>query len=679
MTDPNQKQTVPPITSKGNQLLIPGLKFGDYKIVKLLGRSLMGEVYQAQHIEENDFFVIKVLFEETTSGSTKENIDSYIKDLDVIKSVNHTNIVMIRSYSDDQGSLWIVLENFKGVNTKNGPALSMLDYVLSRDGTFPEEKIVEYLIQVLEGLSFLHKKGIVHGNLKPQNILMTPDGVVLSDFGLMKLYGENRLKAEIEEMEEYQKSLLNRHPTLPPIPIESQENSKVNKSKLYREAIRYLSPEQKSGNCATIQSDIYSVALIGYFMLTKRFPSDYKPPSELDIKINAGWDEWFKKALSTDSQGRYNSAAAMIKGIPLLKEVIQKRKKNVGKKSIVRGSTSYAASRLGETPMIDPGGAVLRAQWLENLMAYLTRKGAKIAIPAIVVLAIAVSYFVGKINTNKEHVYPAIEQNWIVPSVGMEMIWIPAGTFVMGSPDTEEGHKSDESPQVEVNLSTGFWMGKFEVTQSQYKKLTRSSPSNFSKAGSNAPVENVNWSDALQYCLKLTHQEREEGRLQKGYRYSLPTEAQWEYACRSGIRLPIYTGDFTVDGIYSSPELSVVAWYGGNSGVDYPGGEDSTNWPEKQIRHESAGTHRVGEKLPNSFGLYDMLGNVAEWCYDWYGSYEGNSVVDYKGPKNGESKVYRGGSWSSTARLCRSATRKNSAPGEKLTNVGFRVVLVPAK
>ena len=208
--------------------------------------------------------------------------------------------------------------------------------------------------------------------------------------------------------------------------------------------------------------------------------------------------------------------------------------------------------------------------------------------------------------------------------------YCPPGTFTMGSPTTEEGRKGNETRH-EVTLTKGFWMMETEVTQKQWKAVMGTNSSEFK--GDDLPVETVTWNDCQEFCKKCT---------QLGLPVQLPTEAQWEYACRAG-----------TTGAYAG-SLDEMAWYGSNS---------------------ASKTYPVGTKKPNAWGLYDMHGNVWEWCADWDGSYPSGSVTDPAGPSDGSLRVYRGGSWSSDAGDCRSACRFYCVPGDRDSRLGFRGVL----
>lgn len=233
--------------------------------------------------------------------------------------------------------------------------------------------------------------------------------------------------------------------------------------------------------------------------------------------------------------------------------------------------------------------------------------------------------------------------------ISMEFVRIPSGMFTMGSPRTEKHRELDESPLTEVTISKRFLLGKYEVTQAQWKALMDTNPSRFK--GDQLPVERVSWNLAVTFCERLTERERAAGRLPDGYVFALPTEAQREYACRAGTQTRFHYGD---DPDYL--HLPQYAWYWTNSGSK---------------------THPVGEKEPNVWGLYDMYGNVWEWCQDVYvNAYPGGSVMDPLGPETGAVRVIRGGGWEDFHRDCRSACRLRAWPGNGFSYIGFRVAVI---
>jgi formylglycine-generating enzyme required for sulfatase activity len=246
------------------------------------------------------------------------------------------------------------------------------------------------------------------------------------------------------------------------------------------------------------------------------------------------------------------------------------------------------------------------------------------------------------------------------------LVFIPPGTFRMGSPTNELDRWDNEGPQTAVTISRGFWMGQYEVTQREYLAVMGSNPSYFNgdrtPEGLNygidlsRPVEQVSWDDATNYCARLTQQERAAERIPTNCAYRLPTEAEWEYACRAWTSTPFIYGD---DSGYTN--LTNYAWYGDNS--------DST-------------THPVGQKLPNLWGLYDILGNVYEWCQDWWSeSLPGRIALDPQGPATGSFRVFRGGGWGCGPLGFGSARRIISGFPNcwDHASIGIRVLLAPGQ
>ncbi|MCB9913184.1 MAG: formylglycine-generating enzyme family protein [Planctomycetes bacterium] len=279
------------------------------------------------------------------------------------------------------------------------------------------------------------------------------------------------------------------------------------------------------------------------------------------------------------------------------------------------------------------------AQWTPATEVVMSGLRENLTIPALAAET-------GKVFYRARRLYSGTEQP--VNPAPDRLAWIPPGTFLMGSPSTEPGRYYDEGPRTEVTISRGFWMGKHEVTQREYQERMGTNPSSFT-GDLDRPVEGVTWHDAVAFCVALTQAEQEAGRLPTGYEYRLPSEAQWEYACRAGTTTRFGFAETGAD-------LAQYAWYSGNS---------------------NGMPHAVGRKLPNAWGLYDMHGNVWEWCGDRYAtSYPGGTVTDPLGPDSGSSRVNRGGSWYNAAYNCRSALRFNDLPSRRYSDLGFRVALV---
>ena len=234
----------------------------------------------------------------------------------------------------------------------------------------------------------------------------------------------------------------------------------------------------------------------------------------------------------------------------------------------------------------------------------------------------------------------------IVNSIGMKFVYIQPGDFMMGSPSGEKKRNSNER-QHKVTLTKGFYMGVTEVTQRQWKAVMGSNPSNFK--GDDLPVEQVSWNYCQEFIKKLNSQEG-------GNKYRLPTEAEWEYACRAGTTTPFFTGE-----CISTDQ------------ANYRGNFPMPGCSKGMYRRK---TLKVASFSPNAWGLYDMHGNVWEWCEDWYGDYPSGHVTDPEGPSSGSSPVLRGGSWSDKASRLRSALRYGVDPDFRNHLLGFRVVRV---
>jgi len=253
-----------------------------------------------------------------------------------------------------------------------------------------------------------------------------------------------------------------------------------------------------------------------------------------------------------------------------------------------------------------------------------------------------------------------------VEGVQQRMRWIPPGRFLMGSPPTEAGRYEGEGPQHWVTITKGYWLGETPVTQALWRAVMKSNPSYFKS--DDRPVEQVSWDDCQQFITRLN-------RSLEDFETRLPTEAEWERACRAGTTAATWVGDLTLRGEYDAPELDTIAWYGGNSGVgfDLDNGYDSSGWPEKQHPDTPAGTHPVGRLQANPYGLHDMLGNVYEWCQGALYPYASESAEDPMPPDQGSYRVTRGGSWLSYARLVRAAHRSASPRGLADDFLGFRL------
>jgi sulfatase modifying factor 1 len=236
--------------------------------------------------------------------------------------------------------------------------------------------------------------------------------------------------------------------------------------------------------------------------------------------------------------------------------------------------------------------------------------------------------------------FAKLGDSFTISDLGLEMLWVKHGTFTMGSP-VSEAERDDDEIQNQVTLTKGFYLGKYEVTQAQWERVMGNNPS-YSK-GADRPVEQVSWNDAVEFCKKLTEMEKKAGRVPQGMSYQLPTEAQWEYACRAGTTTRYSWGDSI----------------------------SSKNASYDRYLHEE--TTPVGKYPANPWGFHDIHGNVWEWCSDWYGGYPSGSVTNPIGQASGWYRVKRGGSWIHDGAYLRSANREDNSPSRRIIYIGFRV------
>jgi formylglycine-generating enzyme required for sulfatase activity len=256
--------------------------------------------------------------------------------------------------------------------------------------------------------------------------------------------------------------------------------------------------------------------------------------------------------------------------------------------------------------------------------------------------------------------------SFAIQGIEQRLRWIPPGTFQMGSPTDEAGRQDHEGPAHPVTLSRGFWLGEVPVTQALWTAVMGDNPSHF--VDPHRPVERVAFAEAARFAWELGEITEDD--------WTLPTEARWEYACRAGTTTPAWTGTPRVLGRNHAPALDAIAWYAGNSGVGYAHETHvpSAAWPQTQYAHTRAGTRVVGQKAPNPFGLYDMLGNVWEWCRDrWAEGYSAAAVIDPQGPREGQERVTRGGSFLSEAAFVRAACRASLDADMRTAYTGFRI------
>ena len=462
-----------------------------------------------------------------------------------------------------------------------------LQQELEESGAFDESQILELLKSLLPVLEFIHSNQVIHRDIKPENIIRKSSP--LGKRGDIVLVDFGAAK----------------YATMTALAVTGTVIGSAG----------YVAPEQAVGK-ATFSSDIYSLGVTCIHLLTGVEPFDLFDVSESDWV----WRDYLKSSVSDE-----------------LGEILDK---------MIVGATKKRFKNVGEIlSIIQPTSQPLKPNSPPQKSQPSTGESEKGELFTFEVVTVNISGYIT--HRTQGSARQKIED--LGNGIKLEMVYIPGGSFLMGSPDNEEGRGASESPQHKVTLEP-FYMSKYPITQEQYLTIMGKNPSQFK--GGNRPVERVSWYDAKEFCQKLS--------IKTGKVYILPSESQWEYACRVGTTTPFYFGETITS------EL-----------VNYDGNYPYAYAPKEKYRQE---TTDVGTFPPNAFGLYNMHGNVWEWCLDfWHDNYNGAPTDGsaWKTGGNNSRLLLRGGSWGSISSNCRSARRYFSNADNLDNNKGFRIVWSP--
>ena len=627
--------------------LQPGstLQNGEYQIQRKLGQGGFGITYLALQRSLNRKVVVKEFFmdgycsrEEHTHRMTlatssdpklvSSYYDKFLKEARHIAQLEHPNIVSIISVFEENSTAYYVMKY-----APNGS----LEEKVRRKGHLSEAEATHYILKVAKALRFVHQHKMMHLDVKPANILLSVnDEPLLIDFGLSKQYDYSTGKATSHT----------------PIGI---SNGYAPIEQYDPEAAGIFSPEM----------DIYSLGATFFNLLTGITPQHASiwanngiPVQELHAKnVSQRAISVIFKAMEPLRKDRLHDMDSFIN--LLEKEPEQEPSEQPATQQISQPYTVQTIISEGTAPAAvvqhkEQGGVQPQPQpkqshtpVLEKKRTFWARFGVALSVIVIVIVIIVATVFM--MNKNKPGGGPDISAEipvtvvWTNETMTFEangvsftMIPVEGGTFTMGDTWEMEDAEDKERPSHQVTLSS-YYIGETEVTQALWKAVMGKNPSLFE--GDNLPVENVSWDDCQTFISKLN--------ALTGKNFRLPTEAEWEFAARGGNqnRHRQYSGSNRIDD---------VAWYWDNSGEE---------------------THPVKTKQPNELGIYDMTGNVKEWCQDWYGSYSSDAQTNPTGASSGYGRVCRGGCWGGSPEYSRSSYRDDSSPDYFCNLLGLRLVL----
>ena len=647
-----------------------GISIEEYLVVDTIGAGGFGQVLLALQQPIGMKTALKLIHADGALGDRAQMmLDKFEGEARALAALNHPNIVRLLKYGLWQGRPYLVMEFIEGgrsmrseLNPKKSPPLSTVRHVLH---------------EVLNALEGAHELSIAHRDIKPDNILLqrvagNPYHVKVLDFGLAKFLEEG------------------------------------GDTSVALGTPGYMAPEQLRRVGAGPWTDLYAVGVMAFEMMTGRWPFDGRSTEEvLGNKLDPSYDPCDR----LDGLEIPAEAASFFRGA--LAHAPEQRLRNVAsfRAAMDRALAAMAAIR-GESMVFATSGPA-HTSAVEDHEPETGSSGSKLWwLVAGVFAAIPVMFGVwwmlqqkpadaGAADTGAVAVHGApvlamsAEEARKIPAPNGWVV-IPPGHFTMGSGPDEPGRFKDESPTRQVTITRPFFMKTTEVTQGEWKRLMDVPPQKFVGCGDDCPMVYVSWWAALEYANKLSikHGYHEcyalrgcagkagdhlecKGAVFKGVAcngFRLPTEAEWEYAARAGTATAVYAGAIHPKSPNNVPELDAIAWYAGNSGADYEGAEDCSEWESKAHPSKRCGVHPVGRKQANPWGLYDMIGNVYEWVWDWKAPYPAGPAVDPVGPDEGEERVSRGGNWFPPARKARAARRGQGPTAYRCLGLGFRLV-----
>ena len=600
-------------------------RLGHYEVLEVVGRGGMGLVLRAFDEQLHRVVAIKTMAAELATSAVARK--RFTREAKAAAAVRDEHVIDIYAVEEAGPVPYLVMEYVRGGSLQDR---------LDQAGPLELKEVLRIGLQAASGLAAAHAQGLVHRDIKPANILLENgvERVKITDFGLAR----------------------------------AVDDASLTKSGVIAGTPLYMSPEQAEGKAVDHRSDLFSLASVLYAMCTGRPPfraettlgvlrrvcDDVpRPIRQINPEVPAYLAALVEKLHAKDPAARFQSVSEVAELLSRHLADVQQPALATGPRPVGGTRRIWAVAGLGLLALA-VGLALTEATGVTRLFLPSGPAVRETDTP--------------QPEARKEPPLPrpAAGEKEFANSVGIKLRLIPAGAFVMGSPETEAGHTDEEHPH-RVRITKPFYMGICEVTQKEYRRVTGSNASWFSPTGGGKdrvaglesdrlPVDSVSWDDAVAFCHMLSElpSERAARRV-----YRLPSEAEWEYACRAGTGTVFHFGNSL-----SSAQA--------NFDCRSPYGQ-AERGPCLQR------TAPVGGYAPNAWGLFDMHGNVWEWCQDSYAAdyYRDSPVEDPRSRASGgpsELRVLRGGSWYSNGAACRAAFRNKQAPDARSYYVGFRVV-----
>jgi len=661
---PDYDQTRLPEDEPRASLLTVGQQFGQYKVIRLLGRGGMGEVYEVQHSVLHRSFALKVIRPEVLDRPSA--LERFRREAQVMNHLEHPNIAQVDEFGESKAMTWLRMPLLGGHEDNDGRSLDSLADRMAGRQRIPEQEAIGYLKQILSALEYAHGMGAIHRDIKPSNILFDSEGnLKIADFGLVHMAGEQWVRSQVELTVAHSMAAAD------PDGTRLESSSAGTSTQALLGTFEFMSPEQKRGEPADERSDLYSVGLIAFRMLTGQEMPGFEMPSELVPDLNPAWDQWVKHALAQDVDRRFENARLMLDTFPKRESLSSKPQAlaahvNSDQKAVMDASSHSGRGRRFVwgtvlALLIVSIGVILLANRDEN--EQIDEKTRLVELAQLQGESEAEADEVARLrrvlekrDAVREAELSGIEAQKKAELERQQLLSKP----IAGNNHTFEFGGDEKLELVWVSALNG-WVGKFEVTNAQYRRFKGSHNSGewkgLSLNNDNQPVVEVDFNDAVAFCNWLTEDFRSQ--FPSGYRVQLPNGREWSTLACSNDGRKYYWGNSFTPTYGNYPDDNPINTY--NKIPNYNDGFSV-----------SAPVEHSGK---NALGLLGGGGNVSE-C-----TVEKKHVADEEIARHtgANLRVARGGDWAcwNNVYQFRVEEKYGYKPETKSHLLGFRIVLMP--